>query len=51
MESLVELLETSAGRYASRHALGLRRDDGSTLHWTYAELLHRSRIAGAANER
>ena len=45
METLLDLLETSAARYATRNALGLRRDDGSTSHWTYAELLVRSRIA------
>jgi long-chain acyl-CoA synthetase len=45
METLLDLLETSVARYATRNALGLRRDDGSTSHWTYAELLLRSRIA------
>ena len=45
MGTLVDLLETSAGRYADRNALGMRRDDGTTFHWTYAELLRRSRIA------
>ena len=46
METLLDLLDNSATRFASRNALGLRRDDGTTFHWTYAELLHRSRIAG-----
>ncbi len=45
METLVDLLEGAAARYADRPALGLRRDDGSTFHWTYRELLRRSRIA------
>ncbi len=45
METLLDLLENSATRFASRNALGLRRDDGTLLRWTYAELLHRSRIA------
>ena len=45
METLLDLLDNSATRFASRNALGLRRDDGTTFHWTYAELLHRSRIA------
>lgn len=45
METLLDVLETSARRYATRNALGLRRDDGTTFHWSYAELLHRSRIA------
>ena len=44
-ETLVDLLEGAAARYADRPALGLRRDDGSTFHWTYRELLRRSRIA------
>src|SRR5450759_5528488 len=45
METLFDLLEASVARYAARNALGLRRDDGTTFHWTYRELLHRSRIA------
>ena len=45
METLVDLLEASVARYGDRNALGLRRDDGTTFHWTYGELLHRSRIA------
>ena len=45
METLIDLLESSAARYADRPALGLRRDDGSTFHWTYREVLRRSRIA------
>ena len=45
METLIDLLESSADRYPDRHALGLRRDDGTSFHWTYREVLHRSRIA------
>ena len=45
METLLDLLEESAGRYGDRNALGLRRDDGSTFHWSYAEVLRRSRLA------
>jgi long-chain acyl-CoA synthetase len=45
METLLDLLEDSARRYGDRNALGLRRDDGTTFHWSYAEVLHRSRIA------
>ncbi len=45
METLIDLLEAAARRYGPRHALGLRRDDGSTWHWTYEELVRRSRIA------
>jgi acyl-CoA synthetase (AMP-forming)/AMP-acid ligase II len=45
METLVDLLEGSASRYADRNALGLRRDDGTSFHWSYAEVLRRSRLA------
>ena len=45
METLLDLLETCAARYAAKNALGLRRDDGTTFHWTYAEVMRRSRIA------
>ncbi len=45
MGTLLDLLETCAGRYAAKNALGLRRDDGTTWRWSYAELLRRSRIA------
>ena len=45
MDTIVDLLEDAAARYADRHALGLRMDDGTTWHWTYTDLLHRSRIA------
>ena len=45
METIVDLLEDAAARFADRNALGLRMDDGTTWHWSYAELLRRSRIA------
>jgi long-chain acyl-CoA synthetase len=45
METLLDLLDESARRYADRNALGLRRDDGSTFHWSYTELRRRARIA------
>src|SRR5512141_3531519 len=45
METLIDLLETSVAKYADRNALGLRRDDGTTWHWSYRELQRRSRIA------
>ena len=45
METIIDLLEDAAARFAERHALGLRMDDGTTWHWTYAEVLRRSRIA------
>ena len=45
METLVDLLDDCAGRFADKPALGLRRDDGTTFHWTYAEVRRRSRLA------
>jgi long-chain acyl-CoA synthetase len=45
METLLDLLEGSAQRYGERNALGLRRDDGTTYHWSYREVLRRSRLA------
>jgi long-chain acyl-CoA synthetase len=43
--TIVELLERAAARFADRPALALRRDDGTYVEWTYAELLRRSRLA------
>jgi len=45
METLLDLLESSAQRYGERNALGLRRDDGTTFHWSYREVQRRSRLA------
>src|SRR5262245_3977295 len=45
METLIDLLEDAAARFAEKPALGLRMDDGSTWHWTSAEVARRSRIA------
>ena len=45
METLLDLLEGSAARYGDRNALGLRRDDGTSFHWSYREVLRRSRLA------
>ncbi|HEX5827430.1 MAG TPA: AMP-binding protein, partial [Candidatus Limnocylindrales bacterium] len=45
METLLDLLEGSAARYGDRNALGLRRDDGTTFHWSYAEMRRRARLA------
>ncbi|HEY3333932.1 MAG TPA: AMP-binding protein [Candidatus Limnocylindrales bacterium] len=45
METLLELLEGSATRYGDRNALGLRRDDGTTFHWSYREVQRRARLA------
>jgi long-chain acyl-CoA synthetase len=43
--TLIDLLERAVTRYGERPALGLRRDDGSTEHWTYVDLARRARIA------
>jgi long-chain acyl-CoA synthetase len=45
METLLDLLDESVRRFRERPALGLRRDDGSTIHWTYEEVGRRARIA------
>jgi long-chain acyl-CoA synthetase len=45
METLLDLLEDSAERYGDRNALGLRRDDGTTFHWSYLEVRRRARLA------
>jgi long-chain acyl-CoA synthetase len=43
--TLVDLLESAATRYGDRPAIGLRRDDGTSWHWSYREVERRSRIA------
>ena len=45
MPTLLDLLDHAVTRYGDRHALGIRRDDGSTDHWTYRDLERRARIA------
>jgi long-chain acyl-CoA synthetase len=45
MPTLLDLFDDAVTRFGDRHALGLRRDDGSTEHWTYRELARRARIA------
>jgi long-chain acyl-CoA synthetase len=45
METLLDLLDESVRRFRDRPALGLRQDDGSTIHWTYDEVGRRARIA------
>jgi long-chain acyl-CoA synthetase len=45
MQTLLDLLEESAARFGDRNALGLRRDDGTTFHWSQRELLRRGRLA------
>lgn len=43
--TLIDLLDRAVTRFGARPALGLRRDDGSTVQWTYRELDRRARIA------
>jgi long-chain acyl-CoA synthetase len=45
MDTLLEIVERGAERYGDRPALGLRRDDGTSWHWSYRELERRTRIA------
>mgnify|MGYP001574150859 CR=1 FL=1 len=45
METLLDLLDEAVARYLDRPALGLRRDDGTTMAWSYRELDRRSRLA------
>ena len=45
MPTLLDLLDTAVTRNGDRHALGLRRDDGTTMHWSFRELDRRARIA------
>jgi len=45
METLLDLLEGTATRFAARNALGLRGDDGSRFHWSYPEVQRRARLA------
>ena len=42
--TLLHILDDSAARYGDQPALGLRRDDGSSMHWSFRELDRRSRI-------
>jgi long-chain acyl-CoA synthetase len=42
--TLLDILEDAATRYGDRPALGLRRDDGSSMHWSFNELDRRSRM-------
>lgn len=45
MPTLLDLLEHAVTRFGDRQALGLRRDDGTTMHWSFRELDRRARIA------
>ena len=45
MPTLLDLLDQAVTRNGDRQALGLRRDDGTTMHWSFRELERRARIA------
>jgi len=45
METLLDLLDEAVARFGDRPALGIRRDDGTRVSWTYRELDRRSRLA------
>ncbi|HEY0443621.1 MAG TPA: AMP-binding protein [Candidatus Limnocylindrales bacterium] len=45
MATLLTMLDEAFERYADRPAMAVRRDDGSSMSWTYRELDRRSRIA------
>lgn len=44
-QSLLDLLDDAAERWAGRRQLALRTDDGLTLPWSARELRHRARLA------
>jgi long-chain acyl-CoA synthetase len=44
-ETILDLLDRAFLEYGDRPALGVRRDDGSSMTWSYRELDRRSRIA------
>jgi long-chain acyl-CoA synthetase len=43
--TLVDLLDRAVTRFGERPSLSLRRDDGTSAHWTYRDLDRRARIA------
>jgi long-chain acyl-CoA synthetase len=45
MTSLLDILDAAVASRGDRRALGLRRDDGSHVEWTFRELERRSRLA------
>lgn len=45
METLLGLVDDALARFADRPAVAIRREDGTTEGWTYAELARRSRVA------
>jgi long-chain acyl-CoA synthetase len=45
VETLVDLFDDAVTRFASQPAVGVKREDGPSVSWTYAELDRRSRLA------
>jgi long-chain acyl-CoA synthetase len=45
METLLDLLDEAVARFGDRPAFGIRRDDGTTMTWSYLELERRSKLA------
>lgn len=43
--TILELLDEAVARYGDEPALGVRRDDGTSMHWSFRELDRRSRLA------
>jgi len=44
METLLDLLDEAVARFGDRPAFGIRRDDGTTMTWSYRELDRRSKL-------
>ena len=42
--NLLDILDYATERYGDRPALGLRRDDGSSMRWSFRELDRRTRL-------
>jgi long-chain acyl-CoA synthetase len=45
MQTLIDLVDEAVARRPDQPAMGLRTDDETAMHWTYAELERRSLIA------
>jgi len=45
MDTLLDLLETSVGRYGERPAMAVHTEGGASVQWSYRELDRRSRLA------
>jgi long-chain acyl-CoA synthetase len=45
MDTLIDLVEAAVARRPDKPAMGVRSDDESAMHWTYAEVERRSLLA------